>query len=256
MPTVLILSSHVAASRVGGAAQAAVLNRAGIETILIPTVVLGRQPGAGSPGGGPLSPDMFASVIEGVVASGALDRVNAVIAGYFAEPSQVRAAVSLIAAVRAASPEAWIVVDPIMGDDGKGLYVSEGVAEVLTAELIPLAELVTPNAWELARITGRPIKGPRAALAAARDVGGAILASSIAEGEDIGVLYADASQAYLAFHARLDADPKGAGDLLTAWFVSSILRGLSPREALFAAVEQAASMVCGQTISPRMISIS
>ena len=54
MPLALILSSLVAASRVGGGVSERVLNAAKIDTMLVPTVLFGRHPGWGAPGGGPV----------------------------------------------------------------------------------------------------------------------------------------------------------------------------------------------------------
>jgi len=229
MPTVLILSSHVAASAVGGSAQVVAFARMGIETVLVPTVILGRHPGLGAPGGGPVSEAIFEDMLAGVEATGLPSRLDAVITGYFASPGQIAAAARAIDAVRAASPTARIVVDPIMGDHPKGLYVSEGVALAIAADLVPRADLVAPNAWELTRLGGR------AAL------GRPVLASSIDTPDGIGVIYADADEAWLAVHARLPAAPNGTGDLLTARFTGGLVLGLAPREALKEAVEAVAA---------------
>ena len=62
MSTVLILSSYVAASRVGGGAQALAFARLGIEPILVPTVTFGRHPGWGPPGGGPVTAETMQAI--------------------------------------------------------------------------------------------------------------------------------------------------------------------------------------------------
>ena len=51
MRRILILSSFVAAIRVGGGLQALVLARLGVEPVLVPTTLFGRHPGYGPPGG-------------------------------------------------------------------------------------------------------------------------------------------------------------------------------------------------------------
>ena len=70
MPAALILSSFVASSRVGGAMQALTLAEFRFEPILVPTVLYGRHPGWGAPGGGPVPTDMFESLLDGVEANG------------------------------------------------------------------------------------------------------------------------------------------------------------------------------------------
>jgi len=228
MPSVLILSSHVAATPVGGSLQAAALARMGIHAALAPTVLFGRHPGLGPPGGGPVSQPLFEGMLEGVAASGLLTSLEAVITGYFANVDQVAAAVRTIDAVREANARALIAVDPIMGDEPKGLYVREDVAQAIAADLIPRADLVAPNVWELERLGGREA------------IGKPVLASSITAGDEIGVLYADADQAWLATHAKVAEAPNGTGDLLTALFVAACITGHAPREALQSAVEGAA----------------
>ena len=234
--SVLILSSHVAASPVGGGAQAQVLARMGVETVHIPTVLYGRHPGLGAPGGGAVSAEKFESLIEGVEASGVLASIDAVVTGYFASPRQVQAAARVIDAM----PKAWIVVDPIMGDTETGLYVSEAVATAIARDLVPRAGLVAPNAWELGRIAVPPVTDAVSALAAARSLAKPVLVSSVDVLGQIAVLYAGEGEAWLAAHPRQPAAPKGTGDLLTAHFVGAVLNGSAPREALNAAVGEVA----------------
>jgi pyridoxine kinase len=231
MPAILILSSHVAASPVGGSAQVAALARMGIEAALVPTVLFGRHPGLGAPGGGAVSDSIFEGMLEGVAATGLFSRLDAVITGYFASPGQVAAAARAIEAARAASPGVRVVVDPIMGDYPKGLYVREDVALAIAADLIPRADLVAPNAWELARLGGRA------------KLGRPVIASSIDVEGGIGVLYANDREAWLAVHGRLGEAPNGAGDLLTARFTGALTLGLAPREALMNAVEAVAASI-------------
>jgi len=215
--------------------QAGVLARAGFAPVLAPTVLYGRHPGLGAPGGGPVADDVFEGMLAGIEAEGVFARAAAVICGYFASAGQVAAAARTIDAVRAASPQALIVVDPIMGDEGKGLYVGDAVADAIAQALIPRADLITPNAWELERLAG-----PGDPLAAARRLGRAVLVSSVDRGEEIGVIFADAGEAWLAVHARVAQAQNGAGDLLTALFTAARLKGDAPSEALEAAVGQVA----------------
>jgi pyridoxine kinase len=220
----------------------------GVDTIFVPTVLFGRHPGLGSPGGGAVSAEIFEGVIAGVEASGALAGVDAMITGYFADAGQVRAAAHLIDAVRAARPSAWIVVDPIMGDRETGLYVREAVSEAMANDLAPRADLIAPNAWELERLARQAVADTPSAIAAARSLATPVLASSIETGEEIGVLYADGRETWLASHARGASDPKGAGDLLTALFVGAIVTGSAPREALLRSVSEVAAVVAGESV--------
>lgn len=245
MPTVLILSSLVASSAVGGSVQAATFAREGIEAVFAPTVLFGRHPGLGAPGGGPVDAAIFAQMLEGVAANGVFEHLDAVVAGYFASAEQVAAAARTIDAVRAVNSGVRIIVDPIMGDRGVGLYVGAAVAEALAADLVTRADLIAPNAWELERLTGLSVSDPGSALAAARASGGRVLVSSVDVGADIGVVYADDREAWLAVHRRADYAPNGTGDLLIALFASALLRGMPTVEALDFAVDRIVRQFAG-----------
>lgn len=228
MALALIISSHVAGSRVGGSAQALALAPFGIDTVEVPTVLFGRHPGWGAPGGGPVPVETFEGMLEGVCDNGLFDLADLVLTGYFASAEQV-----VIAAEAArACPNAVIIVDPIMGDAGKGLYVPEEVADAIEHELAPLAHLIAPNAWEAERLTGLRIGGPPAAVEAARRLERPALISSVPCGGEIGVVYADPRGAWLAAHRRLAQAPNGAGDLLTALFAALLLEDIPPEERL------------------------
>ena len=99
MATALILSSHVASSRVGGSVQALALAQFKIDPVLAPTVLFGRHPGWGAPGGAPTPIEVFEGMIDGIEANGVLERTDLVITGYFATAAQVRAAARTWAAV-------------------------------------------------------------------------------------------------------------------------------------------------------------
>lgn len=241
MPVALILSSYVAASRVGGMVQALALAALGIEPVLAPTVLFGRHPGRGAPGGAAVSIEVFDGVLAGLEADGIFARADAVITGYFASAAQVRSAARAIDVVRTAG-KARVVVDPVMGDAGR-LYVSADVAAAITNELVPRADLLTPNAWELERLTGKSIGDPTSARRAATALGKPVLVSSVPCGDEIGVVYADADSAWLARHPRAATAPNGTGDLLTVLFTVALIEGLSPEQAMARAVGGVAQAV-------------
>lgn len=251
MPLALILSSHVAASRVGGFPQALVLARYGIDPVLVPTVLFGRRPGLGTPpGGGAVEATVFRGMLEGVEAHGLFGLTDAVITGYFASPEQVEAAAGAIDRVRAAeragaaTDRAVVVVDPIMGDEPDGLYVGEAVAEAVAGLLVPRADVLTPNVWELARLTGAASREPSALAEAARGLGRPTLVTSVPLGPGrIGALHVDGAEATLFAHRRHGAAPNGTGDVVAAVLAAELVRGASPVSAGEAAIRAVAETV-------------
>jgi len=253
MPMALILSSHVAGSQVGASAQAAALAQFGVDSMVVPTVLYGRHPGWGPPGGAPTSVEVMEGMLEGVGANGLLGLTDVVITGYFASAAQVLVAARAIDAVRAAPRRSppysalprtpTVIVDPTMGDAGKGLYVPAEVADVIAGELIPRADLVACNAWELQHLTGMDAGDPQAAVLAGRRLDRPTLVSSVQSGGEIGVVHVDDNEAWLATHAKAERAPNGTGDLLTALFAAALLEGQTLSYGLARAVGGVAETV-------------
>jgi pyridoxine kinase len=244
MPVALILSSFVAASRIGGGAQQYVLAAHRIDPILAPTVLFGRNPAMGA-AGDVTAPDVLRRMLADIEADAIFGEVDLVITGHFSLPEQVEIAAGLLERVRAAaSRPPKVVVDPIMGDAPKGLYVKPEVAEAVERRLIPLADWITPNLWELQRLSGVAVADAKAAVAACRKLGRPALVTSVPTGEgEIGLLYCDAGEAVLFSHQRLAHAPNGAGDLVTASFAAGLIEGMSAPAAAERAARVAAETV-------------
>lgn len=244
MPLALVLSSFVAASRIGGAAQQYVLAAHGIDPVLVPTVMLGRNPARGSRGQA-TPPDLFARMLADVEADALFGLVDLVITGHFSSAEQVEIAAGALTRVRAATErKPVIVVDPILGDAPGGLYVSAEVADAVANRLVPLADWITPNLWELGRLTGAPIDSAAEAIAAARRLGRPALVTSVPAGvQEIGLLLVEPKHAILFAHPRLERAPNGTGDLVTASFGAGLIQGLAPCAAAERAARAASEAV-------------
>jgi pyridoxine kinase len=59
----------------------------------------------------------------------------------------------------------------------------------------------------------------------------------------VGLLYVDKEEAVLFAHPRLEAAPKGTGDLVTASFGAGLVEGKDPRDAAERAARAAAEAV-------------
>jgi pyridoxine kinase len=256
MPVALILSSYVAASRIGGGAQQFALAEFGVDPVLVPTVLFGASPAKGGRGRA-TDPELFAQLLEGVETQGLLGRVDLVLTGHFSSPEQVEMAAGLIGRIRAADrpdafrPEPLMVVDPILGDAPKGLYVKPEVAEALAARLLPLADWITPNLWELSHLSGREVVDAAGVVDAARRLGKPTLATSVpgAEGE-IGLLCCTPQEALLFAHTRRENVPNGTGDLVTAAFGASLVKGLSAEAAAEGAAMAVAEALAAAAEAP------
>ena len=235
--SVLVISSLVASSEVGGGVTVKVLAASSIRAHFVPTVMLGRHPALGAPGGGAVPADLMGSALEGVKANGVLDSVDAIFTGYFKTPDQVWLAAELIAEARARRPELLVMVDPILGDgeadggDG-GLYVSNETAKAIRDELLPLASVITPNRFELAWLAGVPIRTPDEAVTAARALAPVVVCTSApADRNAVAVITVTADDAFSARMPRIEPAPFGTGDVFAASALAGRLSGARWRDA-------------------------
>jgi pyridoxine kinase len=245
MALVLILGSHVAGSRVGGtlASLALALSPFAIDPVHVPTTLLGRHPGWGIPGGGAVADDVFSGMLEGIAANGLFALVDAVITNYFATPTQVSMASRAIAAVKAANPRAIILVDPVMGDAPAGRYVPEDICASLIEHLLPCADYLTPNLWELGYITGRPIDTLAQIRFAAATLGKPALVTSITTPGGIGAMLVDGGKSWHVAHQIIDNVPKGTGDLVAALFVGHLINRDLPPDAMAKALKGVSNLL-------------
>ena len=130
--------------------------------------------------------------------------------------------------MRAVRPEAPILVDPVTGDE-EGRYVPDAVAEAIRAELLPRADIATPNANELADLANG---GDVIAAARRLGPGRVIVTSAPNAAAGTGAMLVTADAAVLAEHEAVTLAPRGTGDLFSAVYLSTVLSGAGDREAL------------------------
>lgn len=235
MKSVLTIQSQVAGAPVGNSIACFALERLGVRAIALPTTLLGIRPDRGAPGGGAVPAELLTSMLDSLEKSGLLSEVDAVLSGYLGDPDHPAIVLDAVERVKAANPAALYYCDPVMGDGA--LYVKEEIADALAISLVPAADVIAPNFWELGRLAGRDLKDLDDARAAVRRFGKPALISSAPTNGGLGVLYSAKAGDWLVETPLLPNAPKGgAGDLLTACFVARRVRGESAAVALEAAV--------------------
>lgn len=231
---VIVISSHVARGSVGNRAAVFALEYVGHPVWAVPTVVLPWHPGHGRATRIVPPAAEFAALLKDLEGARWLGEVGGVLTGYLGDARQAEAAAALVRAVKARNPGAVYVCDPICGDLGD-LYVPEPVAASIRDRLLPLADIATPNRFELEWLTGTRLDDLGSTVAAARRAGPpAMLVTSapatISGG--IGNLLVTPTEALLAEHRVIDKPPKGLGDLTAALFLARLLAGQPAGEAL------------------------
>ena len=231
---VIVISSHVARGSVGNRAAVFALETLGFPVWAVPTVVLPWHPGHGRATRIVPLPEQFAALMADLERAPWLGEVGAVLSGYLGDSGQAEAVASLVGAVKVKAPGALYVCDPVMGDSG-GLYVPEAVAVAIRDRLMPLADIATPNHYELEWMAGATLPDIRSTLAAALDAGPPTMLVTSAPAMmagGTGNLLLDTSRALLAEHRIIDRPPNGLGDLTAAIYLARVMAGQPPVKAL------------------------
>jgi pyridoxine kinase len=240
---VLSIQSQVALGHVGNSAATLPLQRLGFDVVAINTVQLAHHPGHGSWCGHKVEPARIAQILAGVRQRGVLGRCDAIISGYLGDAAVGAIVQEAVAALRAARPDALYLCDPVIGDDGPGVFVSAGIPELMRDALVPVADIVTPNRFELEFLAAQPVRTlaqARAAAARLRSRGPRLVVATGLGLEDVAglsVLAEAAEGAWLLTTPRLAIAPGGTGDAFSALFLGHLLRTGDPGQAL----ERAAS---------------
>lgn len=177
--------------------------------------------------------------------NGWLGEIDAVVSGYLPSPQHVTLVADTVARIRQTKTISY-VCDPILGDEPKGLYIDEAAAAAIRDTLIPLADAITPNLFELSWLSGSPNSPDDDPIEmAARLATPIVVATSLRapdEGQLANLLYTASSTAgnggktWQIDVPRLTRAPHGTGDLLTALFCGHSLNGQSAPSAFAKAV--------------------
>lgn len=235
---ILVITSQVVRGGISGRGLTFALERIGHDVWFLPTILLPWHPGQGK--GTRIVPALedFKSLTADLAASPKLAEIGAVLSGYLGSPDQAGPIADLVKAVKTANPDAPYLCDPVLGDlhgDAGSLYVPKATAQAVRDELVPLADIVTPNAFELGWLSGREVTNEMQALAAARTLGNErvlVTSSPALRRNAIANLLAAPRSAIAAEHAAIPNPPHGTGDLMAGLFLSNLLAGFDDEEAL------------------------
>jgi pyridoxine kinase len=237
MPTVLSVQSWVACGNVGNTAALFPLQRLGCETWSLNTVAFSNHTGYERWRGGTVPASEIATLFEGIAELGVLPRCDAVLSGYLGEAETGPVLLDIVARVKKANRRALFCCDPVIGDVGLGYYVRAGIPEFFRDRALALADVVTPNRFELEWLTGGPVGGlaeARDAVMALRQRGpNIVLATSLEAGADrVAAVAAGPGGVWAVETPRLPIEATGCGDAVAALFLGWLLKGKPVSDAL------------------------
>ncbi|MEM8539491.1 MAG: pyridoxal kinase [Pseudomonadota bacterium] len=238
-PSVAVVSSHVVRGSVGNRAAVLALESLGLPVWAVATINLPWHPGHGP--STRIVPDdaLFRALLDDLAGSKFSQELGAILTGYLATVEQVKSVAAFIKACRVQIPELFYVCDPVIGDEA-GLYVSQEIAHAIREELLPLANVITPNRFELAWLTGNLVTSNEEIASVVRDmkVSSALVTSAFGMLKNsTGNLFVNEQSALLAEHRQIENAPNGVGDLTAALFMARRLANQSIEDALRATTQ-------------------
>jgi pyridoxine kinase len=238
--SILSIQSTVAYGHVGNSAAVFPLQRLGVEVWPVATVVFSNHTGYGEWRGPLLPADDVRAVIRGVEERGAFPGVDAVLSGYQGGEDIGDVILDTVARVKAANPAAVYTCDPVMGNAKSGCFVHPAIPVLLRERVVPKADIITPNQFELGFLTGtepRTVEETLASVDLAREMGpSTVLVTSVerpdAPEDTIEMMAVTDEGAWIVQTPRLPLKANGSGDVTAALFTAHLLSTGQPEVAL------------------------
>jgi pyridoxine kinase len=242
--SVISIQSQVAYGHVGNSAAVFPMQLRGIDVIAVPTTLLSNRPGYPTIRGRILDAELVADLLTGIEERGAVASCRIILSGYLGSPEIADVVTAFVTRAKKTNPKLIYCCDPVIGDSGPGLFVRVGLPPIFRDFLLPLADVITPNHFELEWLCGAKagtmdelIKGARALSAKGPStvvVTGAQLADTPADTVD--TIAIEGSSAWRLRTPKLPIRPSGTGDLFASLFVASLVGGSDAKGALEEAV--------------------
>jgi len=237
---ILSIQSAVAYGHVGNSAAVFPLQRIGVEVMPVYTVNFSNHTGYGAWRGPLISPDDVRDVITGIEERGAFPQVDVVLSGYQGGEGIADVILDAVARVKAANPSAIYACDPVMGNAKSGCFVAPAIPILLRDRVVPAADLITPNQFELGYLTDTEpdtLESTLASVDLIRATGPRTVLVTSVERPDreegtIEMLAVDDAGAWIVQTPLLPLKANGSGDVTAALFTAHYRRTGDAADAL------------------------
>jgi len=230
---VVSIQSQVVYGMVGNNVAVPALKRHGLAVAAVPTVLLSNTPHYSSIHGDVIPTDWLRGFLDDLRRRGALTRLRAVLIGYLGHPEHATVLANWIRCLLQDIKGLLVIVDPVIGDHDVGTYVNPALIDSYREELLPLATGLTPNGYELERLTGMSVHQEDDVRKAAKKllsgrtqwVSVTSAAPDFWPDGEMGITMATTQGAVTINHPKIDCHCKGTGDLFSANLLSHLLKG-------------------------------
>lgn len=223
-PRILSIQSHVVSGYVGNKSATFPLQLLGFEVDAINSVQLSNHTGYKVFKGQVLNDKDLEDLADGLAQNG-LHNYTHLLTGYIGSASFLKRVILLVTTLKAKNPDLTYVCDPVMGDNGK-MYVPEALKEIYKQEVVPLADVVTPNQFELELLTNEKVTNMNELQNAIKKLHQngpkTVAVSSIELNDKLTAVVSNAKDNTLmkVDIPRISATFTGSGDLFTALFLA------------------------------------
>lgn len=237
---ILSIQSSVSYGHVGNSAAVFPLQRMGHEVMPVYTVMYSNHTGYGSWKGPMLTGQNVRDILAGIDERGGLDDVELVLSGYQGGDDIGDAILDAVALVKTRNPSASYACDPVLGSAASGCFVAPEVQHLIRDRVIPRADIITPNQFELGFLTGTSplsLEETLESVERAREAGPeTVLVTSVLRPDrpegSIEILAVTRDGAWSVQTPHLPFKANGSGDVTAALFSSLFRATADPVEAL------------------------
>lgn len=237
---ILSIQSAVAYGHVGNSAAVFPLQRIGVEVLPVYTVNFSNHTGYGAWRGPLIAPEDVREVITGIEERGVFGQIDAILSGYQGGEGIGDVIIDAVARVKSANPDALYACDPVMGNAKSGCFVAPAIPVLLRERVVPVADIITPNQFELGFLTDTEpdtLESTLASVDLAHAMGPRTVLVTSVERPDreegtIEMLAADEKGAWIVQTPHLPMKANGSGDVTAALFTAHYVETGSAKIAL------------------------
>ncbi|GMR54312.1 hypothetical protein PMAYCL1PPCAC_24507, partial [Pristionchus mayeri] len=161
---VFSIQSHVVHGYAGNKAAVFPLQINGFHVDFVNSVHFSNHTGYANLRGDRLDSDQLGSIYEGLSLNG-LTTYSHLLTGYCGNPGFLTRIGDIVKDLKKKNDHLLYVCDPVLGDHGK-YYTPRELLPVYKEVIVPLADVLTPNCFELGELSGRKIESEADCLSA------------------------------------------------------------------------------------------
>ena len=232
---ILSLQSNVMHGYVGNRASLPLYQAYHIDTDHLDTVRLAAHPGHGTSARDVLDGAVMGALFDDYLTLPDLDQPSAIHIGYFGAVDQVAETARFITALKARFANLIILLDPVFGDHGRP-YIGADLITAIRQTLLPLADIITPNQFELSLLSGQDITDHNSAKDALMRLFNRhkqmVVATGITLTDNVTDMICHEGKISCYSAPKQPSGVSGSGDAFAALFLAHLITGHQPADAL------------------------